>query len=278
MSKASNTPAMGRAELRVVACVDLGNMDERGMDDIAAFDARFTRDLELPAAARRLLAECQVSGMPVTQGSTTLRTARRTGRKFVSHVRAEALREWRDQVAWTARLVNPGVATHDGPARLEAIFYLARPRTVSRSRILPLTRPDLDKLLRAVGDALSAEGARFLSEDGRIVEVAVSKRYVESCPGVEEPGVALRLYALDPLALDDVAGLPELSAADEVLVARQAVRAADAMVAFWHSEVMGAEPGTALYEAARMALEQAGARYQDAVDALAQLDWQEVAQ
>jgi Holliday junction resolvase RusA-like endonuclease len=44
---------------------------------------------------------------------------------------------------------------HLGPVRLEVDFYLERPKTVKpEKRPLPIVPPDLDKLVRGVGDGI----------------------------------------------------------------------------------------------------------------------------
>lgn len=67
-----------------------------------------------------------------------------------------------------ARITQP----YDGPVVVHAAFFLPKPKTVKRA--LPSVAPDLDKLCRAVGDAL--EGV-LLTNDSRIVEWQAFKAY-----------------------------------------------------------------------------------------------------
>jgi Holliday junction resolvase RusA-like endonuclease len=85
-----------------------------------------------------------------------------------------------------------------GPVRLTVVFWIARPKTASKTRdVRPLTRGggDWDKLARAIGDSLVDAGV--MKDDSQIVEAHIEKRYAVSrdltkiyIPGVhwEQPG------------------------------------------------------------------------------------------
>ena len=73
----------------------------------------------------------------------------------------------------------------DGPLRLRAVFVFPRPATHfgtgrNAGRLKPSapvycrTRPDVDKLLRAIGDAITGVVFR---DDARVVDVAAEKHY-----------------------------------------------------------------------------------------------------
>jgi len=55
-------------------------------------------------------------------------------------------------------------------------FRFRRPRTLPRRRTLPTTRPDLDKLGRAVKDAM--KGIVY-ADDGQVYEVRMRKSYAK---------------------------------------------------------------------------------------------------
>jgi Holliday junction resolvase RusA-like endonuclease len=77
----------------------------------------------------------------------------------------------------------------DGPLELTVTFSLLRPKSVSiKKRLWPDVRPDLDKLARAVKDALTGSGA--LRDDAQIVALVAEKRYGD------EPGVTIELRKL----------------------------------------------------------------------------------
>jgi len=101
---------------------------------------------------------------------------------------------------------------NDGPVRLTASFHMPRPAQY-RKRGLPvacLTRPDLDKLMRAVGDALEAVAYH---DDKQIVEMVLGKFYaaVDDAPHVDvrvEPtaGIVPRPVPPAPLPLFEESG------------------------------------------------------------------------
>ena len=128
----------------------------------------------------------RVEGTPVTQGSMVA-TGRGRGMRHTNHA---ALTAWRNRIAIAA--VNAaraaGVKTPiDQPVTVQAVFYLDRPK---RPRFnIPATKPDLDKLQRAVGDALCPKNPalRVLAEDSRITGWQSEKRYTNA--PTQSPGV-----------------------------------------------------------------------------------------
>jgi crossover junction endodeoxyribonuclease RusA len=96
----------------------------------------------------------------------------------------------------------------DGPVRLTVAFYLPRPKSLPKRRaVAHLTAPDLDKLTRCIGDALSQV---VYGDDAQVVEAVVAKCYaglgeaprvdvrVEATAGVEPivvPPAPLPLFA-----------------------------------------------------------------------------------
>lgn len=128
----------------------------------------------------------RVEGTPVTQGSMVA-TRRGRGMRHTNHA---ALTAWRNRITITA--VNAARAAGvtipiDQPVTVKAVFHLDRPK---RPRFnIPATKPDLDKLQRAVGDALCPKNPalRVLAEDSRIVEWQSEKRYINA--PTQSPGV-----------------------------------------------------------------------------------------
>ena len=79
----------------------------------------------------------------------------------------------------------------DGPVSVSVSFYLKRP--VSKPDALyPDTKPDLDKLCRALGDAL--EGV-VITQDSRIVHWVASKWYADA----HSQGIPCAVVSVDPL-------------------------------------------------------------------------------
>lgn len=118
----------------------------------------------------------------------------RGGRPVVAHDNPR-LAGWR---AIVARAANDAARSagwapqYDGPVTVQAHFYLPRPKR-PRFPDHAATKPDLDKLARAVGDALAAPGG-ILLEDSRIVTWVLTKRWAHAD---QKPGVHVIVTALD---------------------------------------------------------------------------------
>jgi Holliday junction resolvase RusA-like endonuclease len=69
------------------------------------------------------------------------------------------------------------------------MFLMPKPASVKRSS--PSVAPDLDKLVRSVGDALAIAGV--YTDDSRITRISARKLYAQ---GVE-PGATITVKALD---------------------------------------------------------------------------------
>lgn len=81
---------------------------------------------------------------------------------------------------------------HLGPVRLEVDFYLERPKTVKpEKRPLPIVPPDLDKLVRGVGDGIDQSGMIW-GDDSQVVELMARKFYADE----REPGAEIRIIFL----------------------------------------------------------------------------------
>jgi crossover junction endodeoxyribonuclease RusA len=108
-------------------------------------------------------------GVPVPQGSM-----RHIG-KGVIVSKSPKLKEWRARVAEVIRQ-EVGEPNHLSPARVTVQFYMPKPKSVRR--LLPTVPPDLDKLQRAIGDAISID-VKYLADDSQIVEWHSQKLYGE---------------------------------------------------------------------------------------------------
>jgi len=90
-------------------------------------------------------------------------------------------KSWQQLIAGEAsRRLNehPSPTLVAGPVVLGARFYLPRPKAYERRRgvLVHTKKPDLDKLLRAVLDALT--GVVF-GDDSQVVEIHAAKRYTD---------------------------------------------------------------------------------------------------
>jgi len=128
-----------------------------------------------------------VEGRPVPQGSMVASYNRKQGVAHVHHQQGEALALWRNSIRIAAR--SAGVNPSALPIRLTVVFGMVRPKAhmrlqggryvpkVSYYYARPSVAPDIDKLLRAVSDALTGVG---YVDDAQIVEVHCSKIYADN--------------------------------------------------------------------------------------------------
>lgn len=121
----------------------------------------------------------QVDGQPVPQGSMKVING------HVIHAKGSELAAWRSAIALRAR--EAGAKPHIEPVEIDMIFTMARPKTVNRPE--PSVAPDLDKLVRAVLDGLTAIAYR---DDGQVTLITASKIYGEN------PGVSVSVGAKFP--------------------------------------------------------------------------------
>jgi len=134
-----------------------------------------------------------IVGTPVPQGSKKgFVHPHVQGRVILVDDNAKKLRPWRQQITLTARAQRPRWLREpvDGPIGLALVFVRRRPKSHFRSdgRTLgagatryPDTKPDVDKLERAILDGLT--GVAFV-DDSRVVSLASVKRWAE--PGEPE--------------------------------------------------------------------------------------------
>jgi Holliday junction resolvase RusA-like endonuclease len=117
----------------------------------------------------------EVVARPVPQGSLTP-VLMGNGRPGVRYLKADELYEWRAAVARACPIELP----EPGAFRVSITFHVQRPATVKRA--LPTVYPDLDKLVRAVLDALTG---RVWDDDAQVCELIASKRYATGHLGAE---------------------------------------------------------------------------------------------
>ena len=118
-----------------------------------------------------------VLGTPTPQGSKT-KMPNGAMVEGGSKTQREARRHWRGAVAWQAREVAAGRPPLDGPLSLDVEFRFAMPSSRRKAereagRIAKVTAPDLDKLVRSVGDGLQAGG--LIRDDARIYQILARK-------------------------------------------------------------------------------------------------------
>ena len=115
-----------------------------------------------------------VEGLPIAQGS---KNAFNRGGRIVLVESAKGLKSWREIIAHVAKMSNREVS--DDAIKLSLLFLMPAPKKLMRR--YPTTKPDLDKLTRAVLDALT--GVWYL-DDAQVVALDVQKGYTFGKPGV----------------------------------------------------------------------------------------------
>lgn len=138
-----------------------------------------------------------IHGKPVTQGSMKPIVHRHSGKAIVIQDHKSELNAWRGRIAITIRSRREG-RSFTGPVSCELVFRLRRPKAHSgvngvfpSSPAYPTVKPDIDKLARAVLDALTQSGV--WRDDSQAVEVTARKMYAD---GDTKPGVTITLRAL----------------------------------------------------------------------------------
>lgn len=121
-----------------------------------------------------------VEGTPIPQGSKKAFVIRR--RAVIVDDNAPKLKPWRLKITQAAVVALAGrsgfPAQH--PVAVLVDFYM--PRAVSVKRARPSVRPDVDKKVRSVLDALTDAGV--YADDGQVVALHALDWYADDKPGV----------------------------------------------------------------------------------------------
>jgi len=113
---------------------------------------------------------------PAPQGSTKAFIVK--GKAVITST-SKNLKAWRDLVMQKAQ--EHTATRFEGPVAVTLRFYLERPKSApKRRRTYPDRRPDLDKLVRAVLDAITPV---VIKDDSQVVSLTATKDY--GVPGVE---------------------------------------------------------------------------------------------
>jgi Holliday junction resolvase RusA-like endonuclease len=157
--------------------------------------AELERAAEVRPSGRSLFV--RVRGVPIPQGS--MRGFVRGGHAVLTSDNPR-LRSWRNDLAAALFAAREGLPM-TGAVRLEVAFFLPRPAShFGRHGLLPSAPPrpigardDLDKLVRAIGDAATVAGV--WRDDGQVVDCRSSKDWAEPEEG---PGVRIVIAELNP--------------------------------------------------------------------------------
>ncbi|MGV3071501.1 RusA family crossover junction endodeoxyribonuclease [Corynebacterium phoceense] len=118
-----------------------------------------------------------VPGKPLPQGSKKyLGTNQRTGRAVLRES-STGVYAWRDKIGYTARFNMRRIPLATGPVQLGFEFVMPRTKAMRHNTPPPMTqKPDLDKLARAVFDALTGI---IYKDDSQVTDLAMLKRRAE---------------------------------------------------------------------------------------------------
>lgn len=129
--------------------------------------------------------EFTVDGDPKPQGSKR-GFVTRSGKVALVEQGGRAFHAWRDTVTVVAMQERVRQRWHpftEGPVGVELGFRVKKP--LKPKYPSPAVRPDIDKLARAVLDALTA--AHIWQDDGQVTDLRVTKHY-------GKPGVTVRVW------------------------------------------------------------------------------------
>jgi len=137
-----------------------------------------------------------VPGTPVPKGSAKAFVNKRTGRAQVLQDNREKQRPWASLVSFQAQQVVSAVTV--GPVRLTLHFTLQRPKShfgsgkntaivKASAPYLHVSKPDLDKLVRCVKDALTGV---VYHDDSQVCSLVTGKVYGD------RTGVLVKVEAL----------------------------------------------------------------------------------
>lgn len=118
-----------------------------------------------------------VEGRPAPQGS---KNAYVIGKRAVMVEASKFLPDWRNAVILAAKqelMRSESVVPFTEPVRLVVDFFIERPKS-PKHKSYPGGKPDLDHLIRAVGDSLTQAGV--LVDDALIVQVEARKLWTGS--------------------------------------------------------------------------------------------------
>lgn len=116
-----------------------------------------------------------VWGTPVPQGSMRAFIIKKTGRAIVTSSNKK-VKPWRNEVAGAAlqaiEVYGFPPMMNAEPVQMEVEFFFDKPKSVKGN--FKVTKPDMDKLLRAIFDALTGVAYK---DDSQVVRCILTKQY-----------------------------------------------------------------------------------------------------
>jgi crossover junction endodeoxyribonuclease RusA len=149
-----------------------------------------TAEIPVVALAPLPVLDVFVFGRPVSKGSIT------RNRYGAAYNETKGLDTWQDSVRAACIGAWEGQSPLDGQVEVDLQFILPRPAAAPKRRTPPAIRkPDLDKLVRAIYDAITSAGVWV--DDARVVRSAESKRLAEIG---EAPGARIKIYRIEDVS------------------------------------------------------------------------------
>lgn len=118
-----------------------------------------------------------VRGKPEPKGSTRAFVPKGWTRAVITSANPKA-KVFAELVRWAAQEFAPPTLL-TGPVSVSMVFGIQRPKSAPKKRVWPTTKPDIDKLVRLVLDALTHV---IWADDSVVVQLEATKVYGE--PGV----------------------------------------------------------------------------------------------
>ena len=136
-----------------------------------------------------------VPGIPEAQGS--MRAFRRGKGAILVHNKDRELRGWRSLILDFAGQHIPNDWPRDWGYELVLDFYFDRPKSAKKGLYKMIRKPDLDKLVRAIGDALTG---LVWDDDSKIYKHTCEKHYLQApdCSMERSAGVRVSIKAVYP--------------------------------------------------------------------------------
>jgi Holliday junction resolvase RusA-like endonuclease len=147
-----------------------------------------------------------VRGVPVPQGSKRALVHRSTGRAVVIEQGGQRHKDWRQDVKAAAReamIWDTVSVPFTGPVGVSICFTVPKPKSAPKTRrTWPDKRPDLDKLVRAILDAITGE---VIADDAQVVYLLARKLYPGDAGSLlDVPGVTAQVWQIEDKADDEL--------------------------------------------------------------------------
>lgn len=122
-----------------------------------------------------------VRGIPIPKGSTKAFAYKDRQGNARAAVTADntKTKPWQQTVAAVAQQFAPA-PLWTGAVEIYAVFEMPRPKSLPQRVVFHLKRPDTDKLMRSLKDALQGV---FYQDDSQVIRIIAEKRY-SATPGV----------------------------------------------------------------------------------------------